>query len=417
MTVALERIRVPQELRSMVSPNEAESKTLWGFMPQTNLQQPQQPPFNPAVPAHMTPNVHHNAPNTPIPPPATMSTPAPSHPAPTPPHPTAQGTLIAQRRHGFSEGAGNMSSPIYHITSPAPAPAPTTPGVPMASSPRRTSRPRAPTQTRKKPTRAANAPTPAADAASTPATAPTPATVVGMKRSLDEAETPSGQPDPPVKRAKTEPAPSPLPAPPAMVKPPTPPQQISADIDPAQVKSEEDANLLLAATFTRAENEAETSAAGGTESNEPDLLQWLSLLISTTPGLDASTASTSALGSELTVGQANALTGDDNGFDELFEFDRYYAADKDAPSLPELDHTKHATVSPESHNDVTTTPPSQTNGPARGTGSSGKGAPIVKREQVDLDADFLSFQDDTLFAFSYNEPVNPLEDAWAIAQG
>jgi hypothetical protein len=200
------------------------------------------------------------------------------------------------------------------------------------------------------------------------------------------------------------------------VKPPTPPQQISSEIDPAQ--SEEDAKLLLENTFNRAENEAETAAAGGAESNAPDLLQWLSQLISSTPVPDPSTASTSVLGSELTVGQSNALTSDDNGFDDIFDLDRYYAADKDAPALPELDHTKHATVSPESHNDVTTTPPSQTNGPARGTGSSGKGVSTVKREpQVDMDADFLSFENESLFAFSYNEPVNPLEDAWAIAQG
>jgi hypothetical protein len=427
MTATLKRIGVPPELHLMIMPNDVEFKILWGFMPPTGPPQPQpQPGFNaagppPTGPPHMQPTVHHNVPSTPIPIPASMSTPAPSHPAPTPPHLTTQGppNPLSQRRHAFAEGAGSMSSPNHQLSSPAPVPAPTPPAGTMASSPRRASRPRPNTQRGKRTSKAANTPTPAADAAPTPATAPTPAATLGMKRPLDEADTPSGQSDAPTKRPKTEPSPSPAPVTVAalpMVKAPTPPPQISSDIDPAHVKTEESAKLLLDATFTRAENEAETAAAGGAEPNAPDLLQWLSQLISIT---DAPTASTSVLGSELTVGQTNALTGDDSSsFDDIFDLDRYYAADKDGPAMPELDHTKHATVSPESHNDVTTTPPSQTNGPGRATGSSEKGVPIVKREQqVDLDTDFLSFHDDTLFAFSYSEPVNPLEDAWAIAQG
>jgi hypothetical protein len=98
-----------------------------------------------------------------------------------------------------------------------------------------------------------------------------------------------------------------------------------------------------------------------------------------------------------------------------------YGSEGDTSNIPELD--KHGTVSPESHNDVTTTPPSQNTGPGRHAAHTsallGQGS-VVNHLMTTTKIEPLS--DDFLLGdtpihpsvFSYDAPVDQLDEPWAI---
>lgn len=415
-----ERIRtlpsIPPALSSLTNPSNEELQTLGGLI---------------ATPAQGPPQVS-NAPPTPVP---GRTTPAPSMAMPTPPHIPGQmstnmpPTLSRQRRGGFSDVPGSMSSPAFH-PSPAPitAPSPAAPSPPKGKT-TRTPRAGPPAAQKRKGSRAVNTPTPTPhEVASTPtpaASAPTPAATVnpvGPKRSFEDSEAQSSQAvsQPPAKRVKTEPSP-----PAAPQKPPTPPPQISAPIDREAIRTVEDAKDLLTETFKKAEEQDAISQSQG--QNPQDLMQWLSQLISNTADAGPSTLPSTDLGSLVGLtGQVTEAQVDGGADIEFFDYGAYF----DMSAVPELD--KRATLSPESHNGATTTPPSQSTLPAHSGAKAGEQkaatdgstslTSAVKVESVQVgaltDESHLQLMDAFLQSsgFSYDSNVEPLEEPWgAIA--
>lgn len=396
---------IPPALKTLTDPSNEAFSTLGGLLPS----------------AGPVPNQNH--PPTPVP---GRTTPAPPVAMPTPPHLPGQmqntmgPNLTRQRRNGFSDAPGSISSPGFH-TSPAPIPTSASPAAPSPPKAGKTTRPRGGAAAKRKPSRATNTPTPINEPVSTPtpaASAATPAPTVnsvGPKRSFDESEAPSSQSgsQPPTKRVKTEPSPPAVPQ-----KPPTPPPQISAPIDRAEIRTAEDAKELLTETFKKAEEQETISQSQG--QNSQDLIQWLEQIISGSNDAGPSTLPTNDLGS--LVGLTNEVpeTQLDGADIEFFDYGAYFL---DVTPMPELD--KRATLSPESHNDATTTPP-QTNVPAHSSGKAGEQkaaangtllAPAVKVEDVQIGSSESDLLDAFLQSagFSFDAPVEPLEEPWAIA--
>ena len=379
------------------------------------------------------------APSGPVPGPGsvqTYSTPGPGRTTPAPPismpTPPQLGGAMANnmqpnmrvRRGGISDAAGgSISSPGFH-TSPAPI---TNSASPAAHSPPKAGKHNRPQRVGavpkgRKQSKAANTPTPATEPASTPTpaasvSAPTPAASVGMvvpKRSFEESEgqTPQASVQPPAKRVKTEPSP-----PAAPQKPPTPPPQISATIDRADIRTAEDAKELLTETFKKAEEQETILQSQGQSSQE--LIQWLSQLIS--GSADAGPSSSTSASTLVALTSDVAETQLEGADVEFFDYTAYF----DMAAVPELD--KRATLSPESHNDATTTPPSQTSVPAQPGAKAGEkktavdGPPhtSVKVEEVHIgssaESDLFMESFFQSSGFSFDGTVEQLEEPWAIA--
>lgn len=400
----LKMITPPPELKAMISPSEYEVNTLGGLL---TIPQQQQPALGPAPTPTLVPQPT---------PPVSVPTPAASIPAPTPPShsgpsPSAS-SIWPQRRNAISaEATGNGASPSHPtpppmISAPTPTPPPGAPSPPKA---RTGVRPRAPPRRKGTNAKPANTPTPGAEPPSTPT--PTPLPAPGIKRPLEEAETPAAsQPEAPAtKRIKVE-TPTPI-------KPPTPPPQISQPIERASIHTAEDATKVLDESIKRAE---EQELAAQSQGQEPqDLLQWMSQYL-TNVNPSAGLNNLPSNGTDTLVQMANETDPLGEGADIDFFDWGLYTSEGDNTNIPELD--KHGTVSPESHNDVTTTPPSQITGPGRHTthastlpGQAATTNLLTMNKTEPLADDFL-LGDMSLLqsAFSYDGPVDQLEEPWAI---
>ncbi|PVG00988.1 hypothetical protein CPB86DRAFT_781903 [Serendipita vermifera] len=407
----IKMLQVTPELRPFIHPTETETNTLGGFLPQPLPPMVQSVGPTPSAMPHQ-PHVQSHA-STPHQ--ASMPTPASSMPAPTPPASTpAQTGMVPPshrgRRFGISEPSSetkpnNLSTPPAS-TSAAAHTSPATPASPPKGKPvRKMPKPR-------KPSKAGDTPTPVAE----PATTPTPVATTSHKRPLDEAETPASQAEAPqLKRPKTEPINPPVP-----VKAPTPPSVLSAPVDRAAVKTEEGASALLAESFKKAE-ETDTGMSSQTQ-----FIDWITQLVSNP------TPTPSAPSLVTTETQISVTTDGDGLFDgggiDFFNWDGYYS-EPDPPSMPELE--KQTTVSPESHNDATTTPPSQNTAARLGTGTgprnTGTVAPLtastsIRDVKVNVDPstepDFLKFVETSFLqsGFPYDGHVEPMDEPFAIAQ-
>jgi hypothetical protein len=387
---------VPAALYALTNPSDADFVTLGGLVP----------PTAPTPPHPQTP--------------AGRVTPAPPVAIPTPPH--LPGPTTRQRRNGFSDApSGNMASPASFQTSPAAVlPTAASPAAPSPPKVGKVTRPRG--GQKRKPSKSVNTPTPAAvEPVSTPtpaaAAAPTPAPV-SLKRSFEESEAQASSqqlgPQPSAKRMRTEPSPPAMPP-----KPPTPPPQISAPINREDIRTTEDAKDLLADAFKRAEEQAEISKSQGQSSHGLDFDPWMAQLLSTSgdPVPSAFVADLAALVPLTNEAEAQVVEDADI---EFFDFTAYF--DVDAMTVPELD--QRPTLSPESHNDATTTPPSQTNLPARPGAkaveqkAASTDAPLatVKVDDVQIgtvdDSDYRNFFENSEFA--YGGAIEPFSDPWAI---
>jgi hypothetical protein len=384
---------VPAALYALTNPSDADFVTLGGLVP----------PTAPTPPHPQTP--------------AGRVTPAPPVAIPTPPH--LPGPTTRQRRNGFSDApSGNMASPASFQTSPAAVlPTAASPAAPSPPKVGKVTRPRG--GQKRKPSKSVNTPTPAAvEPVSTPtpaaAAAPTPAPV-SLKRSFEEAEAQSSSqpgPQPSAKRMRTEPSPPAMPP-----KPPTPPPQISAPINREDIRTPEAANDVLANAFRRFEEQAEISQGQGQSSQGFDIDSWISQLVPSDPVPSAFVADLATLVPLTSEAEAQVVEGADI---EFFDFTAYL--DLDAMTVPELD--QRPTLSPESHNDATTTPPSQTNVPAR------PGAKAVEQKATSTDASLATAKvddvqigtvDDSDYRnifenpeFAYGGAVEPFGDPWAI---
>ncbi|CAG8700140.1 15755_t:CDS:2, partial [Acaulospora colombiana] len=303
---------------------------------------------------------HHAQSHASTPHQASMPTPAASVPTPTPSASTpAQTSMVPPqrpRRFGISEPSSeikpaNLATPPAS-TSAAAHTSPATPASPPKGKPvRKMPKPR-------KPSKAGDTPTPVPE----PVTTPTPVATTSHKRPLDEAETPASQSEAPqLKRPKTEPVNPPVP-----IKVPTPPSVLSAPVDRSTIKTEEDANALLAESFKKVEE----SDAG--LSSQTQFIDWITQLVS-------NPASTSSAPTLMTTETQISVTNDGDGlFDgggiDFFNWNDYYS-ESDPPSMPELENP--TTVSPESHNGATTTPPSQSTAARPGTGNGRVNAAAV----------------------------------------
>ena len=385
-----ERIRamgtLPPALHVLTKPTDAEFATFGGLVPA--------PPIAPA-PGRITP-----AP-VPIPTPPQLSGPS-VNPSNRP------------RRGAITDGSGNsMASPAPFQMSPA-AVIPTS-ASPAASSPPKTNKNTKPRAAQKrKLSKPANTPTPVAEPASTPTpatTAPTPA-AVGQKRSFDDTEGQALQqgPQPSAKRVKTESSPPAMPP-----KPATPPPQISAPINREDIRTAEDVNELLVDSLKKEEEQAAISQSQGQGMQEPDLETWLSQLVANSA--DAGLSFFTDLSS--LVAPPNETESQVEGADiDFFDY-----IDFEGSTVPELD--QRPTLSPESHNDATTTPPSQANVPPRpGTKpveqkATGSGPPprmAGKVEDIQVEAisesDLLTSFFENAGSFSYDGRVEPLDEPW-----
>lgn len=203
-------------------------------------------------------------------------------------------------------------------------------------------------------------------------------------------------------------------------KPITPPPQINAPIKREEIRTSEDAQGLLAESFKKNEEQATISQSQGQSSQDLDLDAWLSQIMAgnSDPGPSTLLTDLGAL-----IPMANEADSLIEGADiEFFDYTAYF--DADSTTVPELD--QRPTLSPESHNDATTTPPSQTTAPARlgakatEQNTAGPGVPLtttVKVEDVQIgttnESDYMSFFGNA--EFSYDGSVEQLDEPWAIA--
>jgi hypothetical protein len=411
----MQTMQVTPELRQFLQPTDAEINTLGGFLPQPLPPIIQSGTPNPGPMQHQ----QHVQSHASTPHQQSMPTPASSLPAPTPPASTPAQTTLAPpqrpRRFGISE-ASSENKPNTLSTPPpsTSAAAQMSPGTPASPPKGGNKQPVRKMPKPRKPSKAGDTPTPAA---SEPVTTPTPIATTSHKRPLEEAETPAAQAEAPqLKRPKTEPI-----NPPAPIKVPTPPSVLSAPVDRSSIKTEEDASTLLAEAFKKAE---ETDV--GVPAQTSPFVDWITQLLSN----PASTSSAPAL---VTTETQISMTNDgdalfDAGSIDFFNWNEYYS-ESDPPSMPELE--KQTTVSPESHGDITTTPPSQNTAARPGTGNvpltTNPIAPLTaststRDTKVNVDPssepDLFKFVESSFFhsGFPYDGHVEPMEEPFAIAQ-
>jgi hypothetical protein len=203
-------------------------------------------------------------------------------------------------------------------------------------------------------------------------------------------------------------------------KPVTPPPQISAPIKREEIHTSEDAQGLLVDSFKKNEEQATISQNQGQSSQDLDLDAWLSQIVAGSSDPGPSTLLTD-LGTLIPM--ANDAESLIEGADiEFFDYTAYF--DADSTTVPELD--QRPTLSPESHNDATTTPPSQITAPARpgvkateqkAAGSGASLTSTIKVEDIQIgtmnESDYMNFFGNA--EFSYDGTVEQLDEPWAIS--